>query len=180
MECCFCKFKYKWKSNLKHKSKYGMANLKFTKQSIVWLASEMRGQQLATSYIVSASDKSDQIIQFLSLPAKANSVTDQWTLKTIELVSSIFSVCVCVYHWKSAPWANTVNHSEIFPAEIHNPSLLKQFQLQLLFQNLAENYFKKLKNLVLLMKVRPAREVSILWVFSDYCLVFFECCLNPG
>ena len=49
-------------------------------------ASEMRGQQLATSNIVSTSDKSDQIIQFLSLPAKANSVTDQWTLKTIELV----------------------------------------------------------------------------------------------
>ena len=57
----------------------------------------MRGQQLATSYIVSTSDKSDQIIQFLSLPAKANSVTDQWTLKTIELVLSIFSVSVCVF-----------------------------------------------------------------------------------
>ena len=56
----------------------------------------MRGQQLATSNIVSTSDKSDQIIQFLSLPAKANSVTDQWTLKTIELVLRIFSVCVCL------------------------------------------------------------------------------------
>ena len=55
-------------------------------------------KQLATRNIVSTSDKSDQIIQFLSLPATANSMTDQWTLKTIELVLSIFNVSVCVYH----------------------------------------------------------------------------------
>ena len=45
-------------------------------QCIVWLVSEMRGQQLATSYIASTSDKSDQIIQSLCLPAKAEIKTN--------------------------------------------------------------------------------------------------------